>query len=114
MSKESITTAEVFEEVGKYSSSQRRELIEELETDIQNLARSMANLYDEHSGVFLMYGVQCEVKFSVFNEVAYRQVLGCPEVYNQLSAMAKGLKEATEMAKGLKEVFDDQRAKAGD
>ena len=100
MNEEPVTTAEVFEEVSKYSSSQRRELIEELETDIKNLSHSMANLYDEHAGIFLMYGVQVEVTFSVFNEVAYRQVLGCPEFYNQVSAMAKGLKEA----------FDDQRA----
>ena len=112
--KESVTTAEVFEEVSKYSSSQRRELIEELETDIQNLAHSMENLYDEHAGVFMMYGVQIEVKFSVFNEVAFRQVLGDPEFYNQVSAMAKGLKEAAEMAKGLKEVFNDQRTQTSD
>lgn len=110
MNEEPVTTAEVFEEVSKYSSSQRREFVEEFETDIQNLARSMADLYDEHSGVFLMYGVQVEVKFSVLNEVAYRQVLGCPEFYNQVFAMAKVLKEASEMAKGSKEVFDDQRA----
>ena len=102
--KASMTTAEVLEDVRKYSSSQRKELIEELETDVQNLARSMSNLYDEHSGVFLMYGVQVEVKFSVFNEVAYRQVLGCPEFYNQLSAMAKAFREA----------FDDQRAQTSD
>ena len=100
-----VTTAkEVLEEASHYSSSQHRAFIEELETDIQNLARSMSNLYDEHAGIFLMYGVQVEVKFSVFNEVAYRQVLGCPEFYNQLSARAKGLKEA----------FDDQRAKTSD
>lgn len=110
MNKESVTPAEVFKEVSKYSFSQHREFIEELETDIQNLARSMADLYDEHSGVFLVYGVQVEVKFSVFNEVTFRQVLGCPEFYNNLSEMAKVLKEASEMAKGSKEVFDDQRA----
>lgn len=100
MNKESVTTAEVFEEAGKFSSSQRKAFIEELETDIENLSRSMANLYDEHAGVFLMYGVQVEVKFSMFNEVAYRQVLGCPEFYDKMTAMAKGLKE----------VFDVQRA----
>lgn len=98
--KVSMTTAEVLEEVGKYSSAQRKEFIKELETDVQNLARSMANLYDEHAGIFLMYGIQVEVKFSVFNEVAYRQVLGCPELCNQLSAMAKAFRE----------FFDDQRA----
>ena len=92
--KEAITVDEVFEEVSKYSSSQRRALIEELETDIQNLARSMANLYDEHVGVFLMYGVQVEVKFSVFNEVAYRQVLGCPELYAQMAEKAAQFMEA--------------------
>ena len=84
----SITTEEMLEEVRKYSSAQRRELIEELETDVQNLTRSMANLYEEHTGVFLMYGVQVEVKFSVFNEVAYRQVLGCPGVYAQMAEKA--------------------------
>ena len=102
--KASMTTAEVLEEVGKYSSAQRIEFIEGLETDVQNLARSMSNLYDEHAGIFLIYGVQVEVKFSVFNEVAYRQVLGCPEVYNQLSAMAKAFREA----------FDDQRTQTSD
>lgn len=102
--KASMTTAEALEEVGKYSSAQRSELIEELETDVQNLARSMANLYDEHAGIFLIYGVQVEVTFSVFNEVAYRQVLGCPEFYDKMSAMAKGLQEA----------FDDQRAQTSD
>ena len=84
----STTMEEVLEDARKYSSSQCRELIEELETDVQNLARSMANLYEEHTGVFLMYGVQVEVKFSVFNEVAYSQVLGCPEVYAQMAEKA--------------------------
>ncbi len=110
MNKESVTTAEVFEEAGKFSPSQCKAFIEELETDIENLSRSMSNLYDEHAGVFLMYGVQVEVKFSVFNEVAYRQFLGSPEFFNQMSAMLKTLEEASEMAKCLKEVFDDQRA----
>ena len=95
-----MTIAEALEEADKYSSAQHKEFIEGLETDVQNLARSMSNLYDEHAGIFLIYGVQVEVKFSVFNEVAYRQVLGCPEGYNLISAMAKDLKE----------VFDDQRA----
>ena len=102
--KTSMTTVEAFEEARRYSSSQRRAFIEELETDVQNLARSMANLYDEHAGIFLIYGVQVEVKFSVFNEVAYRQVLGCPEFYDKMSAMATCLKEA----------FDDQRAQTSD
>lgn len=100
----SITIEEVLEDARKYSSSQRKELIEELETDVQNLARSMANLYEEHTGVFLMYGVQVEVKFSVFNEVAYRQVLGHPEVYAQMA----------EKAKQFMEEHNDQRAKTGD
>lgn len=104
MEKVSMTTAEALEEAGKYSSAQHKEFIEELETDVQNLARSMTNLYDEHAGIFLMYGVQVEVKFSVFNKVAYRQVLGCLEFYNQLSAMAKAFRE----------VFDDQRAQTSD
>ena len=91
--KGSISTAEVFDEVSKYSSLQRKAFIEELETDIKNLARSMSNLYDEHTGVFMMYGVSVEVKFSVFNEPVYEQRLGCPEFFNQVSAMAKGLKE---------------------
>ena len=34
----STTVEEVFEEARKYSSSQRRALIEELETDIQSLS----------------------------------------------------------------------------
>ena len=104
MHEEPVTTAEVLEEASHYSSSQHRAFIEELETDIENLSHSMSNLYDEHAGIFLMYGVQVEVKFSVFNEVAYRQVLGCPEFYNLVSAMTKGLKEA----------FDDQRAQTSD
>lgn len=104
MNKDSVTAAEVFEEAGKFSPSQRKAFVGELETDIKSLAHSMENLYDEHAGVFVMYGVQIEVKFSVFNEVAFRQVLGYPEFYNQLSAMAKGLKE----------VFNDQRAQTSD
>ena len=100
----SITIEEVLEDARKYSSSQRRELIEELETDVQNLARSMANLYDEHTGVFLRYGVQVEVKFSVFNEVAYHQVLGCPEVYAQMA----------EKAAHFMEEHNDQRAQTSD
>lgn len=42
-----ITAEEVFEEARKYSSSQRRELIEDLETDIQSLAqrRSISNIW---------------------------------------------------------------------
>ena len=95
---------EMLEEARKYSSSQRRELIEELETDVQNLARSMANLYDEHTGVFLMHGVQVEVKSSVFNEVAYHQVLRYPEVYAQMA----------EKAEQFMEEHNDQRAKTGD
>ena len=102
--KEAITVDEVVEEVRKYSSSQRRALIEELETDIQNLAHSMSNLYDEHKGIFLMYGVQVEVKFSVLNEVAYRQVLGCPEFYAQM---------AEKSAKFMEEQ-NDQRAQTSD
>lgn len=101
--KESISTAEVFDEVSKYSPSQRRAFIEELEADIKNLARSMSNLYDEHTGVFMMYGVQIEVKFSVFNEPVYEHRLGCPEFFTHVSAMAKGLKE----------VFNDKRAQTG-
>lgn len=101
--KEQISTAEVFAEVSKYSSSQRKAFIEELETDIKNLARSMSNLYDEHTGVFMMYGVQVEVKFSVFNEPVYEQRLGCPEFFTQVSTMAKGLKE----------LRNDERAKTG-
>lgn len=100
----SITIEEVLEDARKCSSSQRRELIEELKTDVQNLARSMANLYEEHKGVFLMYGVQVEVKFSVFNEVAYRQVLGCPELYTQLA----------EKAAQFMEEHNDQRAQTSD
>lgn len=100
MEKVSMTTAEVLEEASRYSSSQHKAFLKELETDIENLSHSMSTLYDEHAGIFLLYGVQVEVKFSVFNEVAYRQVLGCPEVYNRLLAMAKGLKK----------VFNDQRA----
>ena len=102
--KEAITVDEVFEAARKYSSAQRRALIEELETDIQNLARSMANLYEEHTGVFLMYGVQVEVKFSVFNEVAYRQVLGCPEFYTHMA----------EKATQFMEEHNDQRAQTSD
>lgn len=101
--KESISTAEVFDEVSKYSPSQRQAFIEELEADIKNLARSMSNLYDEHTGVFMMYGVQIEVKFSVFNESVYEQRLGCPEFFTHVSAMAKGLKEA----------INDKRAQTG-
>ncbi len=101
--KESISTAEEFDEVSKYSPSQRKAFIEELESDIKNLARSMSNLYSEHTGVFMMYGVQIEVKFSVFNESVYGQRLGCPEFYNHVS----------EMASGLKEVINDKRAQTG-
>ena len=90
----SVSIVEVFEEARKYSSSQRRAFIEELETDIRNLAHSIVNLYDEHTGVFLMHGVQVEVKFSVFNEVVYRQVLGCPEVYTQMTEMDKEFKDS--------------------
>ena len=100
----SITMEEVLEDARKYSSSQRRELIDELDTDVPHLARSMANLYDEHTGVFLMYGVQVEVKFSVFNEVAYRQVLGHPEVYAQMA----------EKAAQFMEEHNDQRAQTSD
>ena len=91
---QSVATAEVFEEAFKYSSSQRRAFIEELETDIQNLAHSIVNLYDEHKGVFLIHGVQVEVKFSVFNEVVYKQVLGCPEFFDKMSEMVEEFKEA--------------------
>lgn len=99
-----VTTAEVFEEASHYSSSQHRAFIEELETDIENLSHSMSNLYDEHAGIFLMYGVQVEVKFSVFNEVAYRQVLGCPELYTKLA------EEVTQFM----EEQNDQRAQTSD
>ena len=92
--KMSITISEVVEEARNYSSSQRKEFIKELETDIQNLAHSMEYLYDEHKGVFVMNGVQVEVKFSVFNEVVYRQVLGCPEVYTQMTEMVKEFKDS--------------------
>lgn len=101
--KDSITPEEVFEEVHKYSLNQRRAFIEELESDIKNLARSMTNLYDEHIGVFMMYGVAIEVKFSAFNKPVFEQRLGCPEFFNHMSAMAKHLKETV----------DDKRAETG-
>ena len=91
--KVSLSTAEVFEEARKYSSSQRIALIDDLETDIENLANSMSNLYDEHVGVFLMHGVQVEVKFSVCNEVVYRQFLGSPEFFEKLTELAERLEE---------------------
>ena len=40
--KMSVTTGDAFEEASRYFSSQRSAFIEELETDVQNLARSMA------------------------------------------------------------------------
>lgn len=89
----SVATSEVFEEARKYSSSQCREFIDDLETDIETLANNMANLYDEHAGVFLMYGVQVEVKFSMCNEVVYRQFLGCPELWEKLAERAERLEE---------------------
>lgn len=87
-----VTTEAVLEEVRKYSFSQRMALIDDLEMDIENLAHSIANLYEAHTGVFIMHGVQVEVKFSVLNEVVYRQFLGCPEFYTRMSAMAECLK----------------------
>ena len=91
--KVSVTTEEVLEEARKYSFSQRIALIDDLETDIENLAHSIANLYDEHVGVFLMNGVQVEVKFSVGNEVVYRLFLGCPEFWEKLAERAERLKK---------------------
>lgn len=91
--KVSVTTEEVLEEARKYSSSQRRALIDDLETDVENLAHSMANLYDEHVGVFLMNGVQVEVKFSVGNEVVYNLFLGCPEFWEKLAERPERRKE---------------------
>lgn len=93
--KVSVTTEEVLEEVRKYSFSQHREFIDNLETDIENLSHSMANLYDEHVGVFLMHGVQVEVKFSVGNEVVYRQFLGTPEFYEKWRELTARLKEVS-------------------
>lgn len=89
----SLSTAEVFEEAYKYSSSQWREFIDDLERHIETLAHNMTNLYDEHAEVFLMHGVQVEVKFSVCNEVVYRQFLGCPEFFEKLVERAERLKE---------------------
>lgn len=89
----SLSTAEVFEEARKYSSSQCREFIDDLEMNLETLAHNMTNLYDEHAGVFLMHGVQVEVKFSVCNEVVYRQLLGCPEFFEKLVKRAERLKE---------------------
>lgn len=88
-----VTTEVILEEVSKYSSSQCIALIDDLETDIENLAHSIANLYEEHTGVFIMHGVQVEVKFSVFNEVVYRQFLGCPEFWEKLDERDERLKE---------------------
>ena len=91
--KVSVMIEEVLEEARKYSSSQHIEFLDALKTDIENLSRSMANLYDEHVGVFLMNGVQVEVKFSVCNEVVYRQFLGVPEFYEKLAERAERLKK---------------------
>ena len=91
--KVSVMIEEVLEEARKYSSSQRRELVDDLETGIETLANSMANLYEELVGVFLMTGVQVEVKFSVCNEVVYRQFLGVPEFWEKLAERAERLKE---------------------
>lgn len=87
-----VSTADVLEEVRKYSFSQRIALIDDLETDIENLAHSIANLYEEHIGVFIMHGVQVEVKFSVSNEVVYRQFLGCPEFWEKLAEKSGAFK----------------------
>lgn len=90
--KMSVTTEEVLEEARKYSSSQCRELIDDLGMHVETLADNMANLYDEHAGVFLMHGVQVEVKFSVFNEVVYNQFLGSPEFWAKFAESAERLK----------------------
>lgn len=91
--KASLSTAEIFEEARKYSSSQRRQLIDGLQRHIETLANNMTNLYEEHVGVFLMCGVQVEVKFSVCNEVVHRMFLGCPELWEKLAERAERLEE---------------------
>lgn len=85
--RESISIAEAFAEVSKYSPAQRKAFIDELETDIKTLFCSMVNLYEEHIGVFALYGVQVEVQFSVFNELVYKQQLGCPEFFKYLKEL---------------------------
>ena len=89
------TTREIFKECNKYSPSERRSICEEFQSDIIALAKSMANLFEQNSGVLMMHGFRVEVKLFSFNECDYEIHLGSEEFFTKVQEI---IAEAREQA----------------
>ena len=96
--KDGRTVAQIFEECKSLTPEQRAAICQDYEDDIRALATSMGNLYQEHAGVFMMYGVRVEVKFYAFNEPVFQETLGSEDFYKKI------------VEKKLKEHESDERA----
>ena len=81
--KDGRTVAEIFEECRKFSAQERKDICQEYENDVRALATSMGNLYQEHAGVLMMYGVRVEVTFYAFNEPVFQTNLGSEDFYKK-------------------------------
>ena len=89
--KDGRTVAQIFEECKKFLPQERANICQDYEDDVRALATSMGNLYQEHAGVLMVYGVRVEVKFYAFNEPVFQTNLGSEEFYNKF--VEKRLKE---------------------
>ena len=87
------TTREIFEECQKYSPAERREICEDFHSDIIALAKSMANLFEQNSGVLMMHGFRVEVKLFSFNECDYEIHLGSEEFFETVHKIITKAKE---------------------
>lgn len=96
-----ITVSQIFEECRNLSPQERSNICQEYEDDVKALATSMGNLYQEHAGVLMMYGVRVEVKFYAFNDPVFQTNLGSEDFYKKF------------VENRLKEHENDERAKTG-
>lgn len=81
--KDGRTVAQIFEECKSLTPQQRSDICQDYEDDVRALATSMGNLYQEHAGVLMMYGVRVEVKFYAFNEPVFQETLGSEDFYKK-------------------------------
>lgn len=95
------TVAQIFEECKNLSPQERANICQEYESDVRALATSMGNLYQEHVGVLMMYGVRVEVKFYAFNEPVFSTLLGSEDFYKEF------------VEHQLKESKNDERTQTG-
>ena len=96
-----ISTEDILKECVRIPSKQRMMLCEDYINDVRTLADRMADLFNEHPGVFMMYGVSVNISIKMFNDDAIDVKLGNPDCYKMFQAM---------IAEAKKEMQNDQRA----